>query len=320
MTYLLYEGSNALDFTGPMEAFRLATEIVAQSRPDTVAYRQNVASLDGGPVTTTSGLVCMTSRIDDSETPGGTLILPGGPTAHRGRPPQALIDWIIRNEHRFDRVCSVCTGAFLLAEAGLLDGLRAVTHWAAADALAARFPTVSVDPSPLFLRQGRIWTSAGIAAGIDLALGLVDEDWGHHVSMRAARTMVVFMRRIGPQAQASEALDVQERATSSYARLHAWIAANLSADLSVGRLAERMGVAQRTFERHYTRETGQSPARMVERMRLDAALRAIESSDISFKEIALRTGFGDERRMRRALLRHQGHSPSEFAKGIGRPR
>ncbi|MEX3760904.1 GlxA family transcriptional regulator [Paraburkholderia phenoliruptrix] len=285
-----------------------------------VAYRTTVASVDGGVLQTFPGLPVVTERLDslDAE-PIDTLIVPGVPVdEHRPLQPE-LVAWIRRNAPRARRVCSVCTGAFYLAAAGLLDGRRATTHWRDAAQLARRFPNVHVDADPIFIRDAgsgagerAVWTSAGVTAGIDLALALIEEDLGHAVAMQAARRLVVFMKRPGGQSQFSAALAAQASAGGPFDALHSWMAAHLREDLTVERLAERARMTPRTFARRYVDEVGRTPAKTVSALRLEAASRALAESRRPLKRIALDCGFGSEQNLRRAFVRRFGVLPLEY--------
>ena len=203
---------------------------------------------------------------------------------------------------RARRVASVCTGAFLLAAAGVLDGRRAATHWMYCAKLARRFPAVRVEPDPIFVCDGPVWTSAGVTAGIDLALALVEEDLGRSVALAVARYLVVFLKRPGGQAQFSAALALQA-AEDKFGALHDWINGHLADDLSLSVLADQAGMSERSFSRHYAEATGQTPARAIERLRVEAARRLLSDSRLPVKRIAQRCGFGSEETMRRRFLR-----------------
>ncbi|WP_109478041.1 helix-turn-helix domain-containing protein [Paraburkholderia sp. C35] len=319
-----------LDASGPLEAFHRAELTVRDARrvPPTsterVAYRTTVASVDGGVIDTFPGLPVLTQRLDalDSETID-TLIVPGVPVDDPHTLQPALIDWIARRAPQVRRVCSVCTGAFYLAAAGVLDGRRATTHWRDARRLAERFPRVHVDADPIFIREAlsddapedaarSVWTSAGVTAGIDLALALIQEDYGHHVAMQVARRLVVFVKRPGGQSQFSAALAAQASAGGAFDHLHGWMASNLSADLSVERLAEEARMSPRTFARRYVDEVGRTPAKTVSAMRLEAASRALAESRRPLKRIARDCGFGSEQNLRRAFMRSFGVLPLDY--------
>jgi transcriptional regulator GlxA family with amidase domain len=317
-----------LDAFGPLEAFWRAELAVAArsalpaggqsgSRGVAAAYRTTVASIDGGVLQTFPGLPVVTSRLDalDDE-PIDTLIVPGVPVDDGAPLQPELVAWLARRAPRVRRVCSVCTGAFYLAAAGLLDGRRATTHWRDAAQLARRFPKVEVDADPIFIRDVRdgraVWTSAGVTAGIDLALALIEEDLGHAVAMQAARRLVVFMKRPGGQSQFSAALAAQASAGGPFEALHSWMAENLRDDLSVERLAERTRMSPRTFARRYVDEVGRTPARTVAALRLEAASRWLAESRRPLKRIALECGFGSEQNLRRAFMRRFGVLPLDY--------
>ncbi|CAD6511075.1 HTH-type transcriptional activator RhaS [Paraburkholderia kirstenboschensis] len=293
-----------------------------RARP--IAYRTTVASIDGGVLQTFPGLPVVTERLDslDAE-PIDTLIVPGVPVDQHCTLQPELVAWIRRNAPRARRVCSVCTGAFYLAAAGLLDGRRATTHWRDAPHLARRFPNVHVDADPIFIRDAGpdearsdgervVWTSAGVTAGIDLALALIEEDLGHAVAMQAARRLVVFMKRPGGQSQFSAALAAQASAGGPFEALHSWMVGHLREDLTVERLAEHARMTPRTFARRYVDEVGRTPAKTVSALRLEAASRALAESRRPLKRIALDCGFGSEQNLRRAFVRRFGVLPLEY--------
>jgi transcriptional regulator GlxA family with amidase domain len=315
-----------LDATGPLEAFHRAELTVHGARQtpstssDPVAYRMTVASVDGGVLNSSSGLPVVTQTLASlGGAPIDTLVVPGirGDGGHMLQP--ALIDWIAQRAPQVRRVCSVCSGAFYLAAAGVLDGRRATTHWRDANLLAERFSDVNVDAEPIFIRepvQGgsdqSVWTSAGVTAGIDLALALIQEDHGHFVAMQVARQLVVFLKRSGGQSQYSAALAAQASTGGAFDSLHSWMASNLNSDLSIERLAEEVRMSPRTFARRYVDEVRRTPAKTVMVLRLEAASQALLESRSPLKRIALDCGFGSEQNLRRAFVRHFGISPVDY--------
>ncbi|CAG9198575.1 Transcriptional regulator [Paraburkholderia tropica] len=324
-----------LDACGPVEAFWRAELAVRAALCDTAAsahssthspthsptapraYRVTVASLAGGVLPTFAGLPVVTERLDSLDAAAiDTLIVPGIPIDDTTVPDPALVAWIAAAAPRARRVASVCTGAFYLAAAGLLDGRRATTHWRNAAQLARRYPQIDVDPEPIWLRDERdgraVWTSAGVTAGIDLSLALIEEDHGHAVAMQAARRLVVFMKRPGGQAQFSEALEAQSAAGGAFETLHGWMAANLHVELSVERLAEEARMSPRTFARRYVEAVGRTPARTVAAMRVEAAAHALAQSRRPVKRIAADCGFGSEQNLRRAFERRYGVLPVDY--------
>lgn len=310
-----------LDACGPLEAFwRAELEMrAAQGSTDDepVAYRTRVASIEGGTLQTHVGLPVVVERLDALEgEPIDTVIVAGTFVADRMVLDAKLVEWLVHAAPRIRRVCSVCVGAFYLAAAGLLDHRRATTHWRSADELARCFPSIDVDADPIFIRDVRdgraVWTSAGVTAGIDLALALVEEDLGHAIAIRAARRLVVFMKRPGGQSQFSATLDAQHCAGGAFDVLHAWMVANLRSDLSIERLAERARMSPRTFARRYVEAVGRTPAKTVEALRLEAASQALAQSRRPMKRIALDCGFGTEQNLRRAFVRHFGVPPLNY--------
>jgi transcriptional regulator GlxA family with amidase domain len=223
----------------------------------------------------------------------------------------ALVAWVRRRATQARRVASVCTGAFLLAAAGVLDGRRAVTHWKDCARLAQRFPAVHVEADPIFICDGPVWTSAGVTAGIDLALALVEEDLGRPTALDVARHLVVFLKRPGGQAQFSAALALQA-ADDRFGALHHWINHHLEDELPLSVLADQAGMSERSFSRHYAAATGQTPARAIERLRVEAARRLLSQSPTSVKRIARRCGFGSEETMRRSFLRLLAVTPQDY--------
>ncbi|WP_253716999.1 GlxA family transcriptional regulator [Sphingomonas sp. AP4-R1] len=305
---LAYDGMNLLDLAGPLQALSTAN----RSAPSGGAarYETIVASGEGGPIVTSSGLPVVTvATATLADVPIDTLIAPGGCVGEEYEVTPALRDFIAQRASSVRRLCSVCTGAFLLAAAGQLDGRRVATHWAWLEKLKGRHPALDVDADSIFVRDGNLWTSAGVSSGIDLTLALIEQDYGPRVAIDAARQMVVFMKRAGGQSQFSVPLAAQTR-DDGFVELHAWMAANLAADMSVDRLAERACMAPRTFARTYAAKVGRTPAKTVELMRLEAACRWLEDTDLPLKNIALQAGYGDEQALRRAFHRQFGANPA----------
>jgi transcriptional regulator GlxA family with amidase domain len=314
---LAFEGVQLLDVAGPVQTFAFANGV----RKDAggAPYRIEVVTRRGGPVCTSSGLPLLTRSIASATAKSriDTLIIPGGPGVHDLLQDARTIDWVIRQASTVRRITSVCTGAFLLAEAGILAGRRVTTHWRSCGHLQQRYPDVYVDADPIYLRDGQVWTSAGVTAGIDLSLALVQEDLGRKAAMHVARLLVVFLNRPGGQSQFSAPLEAQTAAADGnapnhFALLHAWIAEHLCSDLRVERLAEHASMSPRTFARVYTAKMGLTPARMVEKIRIEAVLRSLEETDMPIKQIAAASGFGNEDRLRRAFSRQMGTTPADY--------
>jgi transcriptional regulator GlxA family with amidase domain len=246
---LAFPDVQILDIAGPAQVFTAANEFAAE-RGDAMPYEVQVVAPAGTLVKTTSGLSFATEGLTHEAMPPDTLIVAGGRGVLKAAQDDALRDWLRTRAAGARRVASVCTGAFLLAAAGLLDGRRAVTHWRHCDQLSREYPQVRVDPDPIFVRDGNVWTSAGVTAGIDLSLALVEADLGRAVGLDVARNLVVFLKRPGGQAQFSAALALQS-ADDRFAKFHEWLAEHLDDDLSLRRLAHEAGMSERTFLRHY---------------------------------------------------------------------
>ncbi|WP_047236861.1 GlxA family transcriptional regulator [Chromobacterium subtsugae] len=307
---LAHDDMNLLDLTGPVQTLFTASRRRGDGPP---LYEVITASEHGGLIATSSGLQVMTTALaalDDM--PIDTLIAPGGCKGREYRASPGLVEWVRLRAGSARRLRSVCTGAFLLAEAGLLDGRRVATHWEWAGRLQERHPALRVDPDKIFIRDGSVWTSAGVTAGIDLTLALIEEDYGHQAAIETARQLVMFIKRSGGQSQFSAPFAAQAAACGRFAELHAWVAANLAADLRVERLAAAAGMSPRTFARVYAAQTGQTPAKMVEAIRLEAACRSLEETALPLKRVAALSGHVDEQNLRRVLLRRLGITPSQY--------
>ncbi|MFI0089937.1 GlxA family transcriptional regulator [Streptomyces bobili] len=301
---VLFDDVQSLDVTGPVEVFAGADKHV----PGT--YRVRTASLDGGAVRTSSGLTLVPdTALADAPDPH-ILLVPGG-QGTRGPDPR-LTDWLREHGPRAERLVSVCTGAILLAEAGLLDGRRATTHWAYADTLARDHPAVEVDAEPVYVRDGRVSTSAGVTAGIDLALALVEEDLGRDVALGVARHLVVFLRRPGNQAQFSAQLRAQTARREPLREVQRWVTEHPDGDLSVESLAARALLSPRHFARAFRAETGLTPGRYVDRVRLEHARRLLEDTGDGVEEVSRASGYGTPEAMRRAFVKALATSPAEY--------
>jgi transcriptional regulator GlxA family with amidase domain len=304
---VLFDGIQSLDVTGPLEVFAHAT---AGGRP---AYQVRTASLGGTAVQSSSGLR-LTPDLDlralaEPEAPD-LLLVPGGEGTRRPQPE--LIGWLRENAPRAARIASVCTGAYLLAAAGLLDGRRVTTHWQYCAALAAKYPAVTVDPDPIFIKEDDLATSAGVTAGIDLALAFVEDDLGRDTALAIARALVVFLRRPGSQAQFSVQLSAQVAAREPIRDVQQWVSEHPAADLSVEALAARASLSPRQFARAFAAETGVPPGKYVQRTRLEAARRQLEDTATSVEQTARACGYGTPEAMRRAFIDALGVSPAEY--------
>ena len=311
---VVYPEVQILDVTGPLEVFaRAARWLVDHGRRGAPAYTVELLAACPGIVRSSSGLELVVRR-SFTEVRGriDTLLVAGGIGARRAPSDRALIRWLRRIAPRVRRLGSVCTGAFVLAEAGLLDGRRVTTHWGACRELAARYPRITIESDPIFVRDGHIHTSAGVTAGMDLALALVEEDHGREVALAVARELVMFLKRPGGQSQFSAQLMGQAADRKPIRELQAWIGEHLTADLSVAALAQRASMSARNFARVFTREVGMTPARFVERARVEAARRHLEESSAGVEAIAEECGFSSGEIMRRAFLRTVRVNPVEY--------
>lgn len=303
-----FPGVQSLDVTGPVEVFTAANDHAGRNE-----YAITFATTDGLPCPTSSGLVLVPdAAVGQVRHAPDTLVVAGGNgTAEAMRDPKLLIG-IARLARRARRVTSVCSGAFLLAEVGLLDGKRATTHWSACDLLARVYPQVDVDPDPIYTRDGNVWTSAGVTAGMDLALALVEDDLGRDAALAIARRLVLFLRRPGNQSQFSAQLRAQFADRDGLRHVQQWVADHPDADLTVSTMAARAGMSERHFARSFREEIGVTPARYVEQVRLEAARRLLEETDDGVDVVASRCGFGTAETMRRSFLRSLRLSPAEY--------
>jgi transcriptional regulator GlxA family with amidase domain len=301
-----YPNAQLLDVTGPAQVFATANELTRANGPP---YEIAIVA-EQEEVVTCSQVTLKAQFLPETNAPLDTLIIAGGSGVNAACERTPLIDWVDGRVKSARRTASVCSGAFLLAEAGLLDGRRAVTQWRRCAEFAKRFPSVRLEPDPIFIQDGPIWTSAGITAGIDLVLALVEADLGHGVALGVARQLVVYLKRPGGQAQFSAALALQQP-DPRIERLHGWILDNLHRDLPLSALAEQAGMSERSFSRHYRRLTGQTPGRAVETLRVETARRQIEEG-ASLAQVCRRCGFGSDETMRRAFLRSLGISPRDY--------
>jgi len=310
LAFLIFPGFQLLDAAGPIAAFEGASGLVPG------AYALRVVAADPGLVRSYSGVALEAERWPRLDLID-TLLVAGGDGVDAACRDRRVVERLRRARSRVPRLASVCSGALLLAEAGALTGKRATTHYCRVRQLSEQYPSVRVEPDSLWTRDGHVWTSAGISAGIDLALALISEDLGASVARDVARHLVVYAQRPGSQPQRSELLELGG-GDSRFADLNAWMRGPLDRALSVGALASRMKMSPRTFARSYVRETGVTPAKAVERLRLEAARGLLADGQTSLEHIAERTGFGDPERMRRAFVRAFGAPPSALRPGAAR--
>lgn len=313
--FVAFPDMGLLDVTGPQTVFWAASK--AMEKRGLPGYIRYTASLNGGLVHTAEGLALQTLPLADfADAAVHTIIVPGSPhIEHVLDRSTQLVEWLHHTSSTAHRTASVCSGAFLLAQAGLLQNKRAATHWGMCDMLKERFPSIEIDRDAIFIQEDTVWTSAGVTAGIDLALALVEADCGHDVAMEVARELVVYLKRPGGQAQFSELLQSQAQDGAVFDELNLWIADNLGSDnLSVEFLAEKARMSPRNFARVYKQKTGRAPAKAVEVFRLEAAKRLLEDSSRNVDQIARQCGFGDEERMRVTFQRNLGISPRDYRK------
>ena len=314
---LAFANVQVLDVTGPLQVFASANDLARQQGLP-LPYAVNVIAAQAEPVMTSAGLALVAEPLPGAETPCDTLVIAGGWGVYGAAEDPDLVAWVQDKARQSRRVTSVCTGAFLLAASGLLDGCRVATHWTRCEELARKYPSLQVEANPIFIQQGSVWTSAGVTAGIDLCLALVEEDLGRAVALEVARHLVVFLKRPGGQSQFSVTLSLQ-KGGSRFSELHAWIAEHLHLDLNIPTLAAACGMSERSFVRHYRAETGQTPARAVELIRVETARRQLADSAVAIKRIAAQCGFGSEETMRRSFLRALSITPQVYRERFSAP-
>ncbi len=316
---LTYEGGMMLDVVGPADVFAVASQYIAAMRKGSASrletYKVELVALEAGPVRLSNGIEMVATRsYRDITGPVDTLILAGGNERSilEIENDPGFATWLKRKARTVNRLASVCTGAFLLARTGLLDGHRATTHWAWCDRLAAEHPQVSVMEDAIYVKSENLYTSAGVSAGIDLALALVEEDLGRNVAMHIARQLVLFLRRPGGQSQFSVHLAAQSVKTDRFENLLTYISEHPDTDLSVATLSSQVAMSPRNFARLFREQVGETPAKYVERVRLDAARRRLEEANDKVEAVALATGFGTAETLRRTMKRHMATTPEAY--------
>ena len=315
-----FPGVLLLDVVGPLEVLAAAS-LAADHRGAGRGYVLEVIGPELTSLRATSGLRIGVDRTyADRPECLDTLIVAGGSGSRRAAHDRRVLDYVIAADFRARRLCSVCTGAEILAAAGLLDGRRVTTHWAWASTLAARYPDIEVDPDAIYCRDGRVWTSAGVTAGMDLALALVEDDFGRDLALEVSRYMVFFLKRPGGQSQFSAQLAGQIATRDPLRDLQTWIVEHPEEDLSIEQLAGRVAMSPRHFARVFRAEVGRSPGRFVESVRVEAARRRLEESAASVEEIADSVGLGTSETMRRAFLRQLGVGPAAYRDRFSTPR
>jgi transcriptional regulator GlxA family with amidase domain len=311
-----YDQITALDLVGPMEAFDSANAHCEHGSP---AYSFVVLSHRGRPFVSEAGLKISADASLDDAPPLDTIIVPGGKGLRVSDDVKPIARWLKTRSRRVRRLASVCTGIYALGEAGLMDGRRATTHWHFAADVARRFPAIRLEPDAIYIRDGHIFTSAGVTAGIDLALAFIEADLGGRIALAAARELVVYLKRTGGQMQYSEPLQFQARATDRFADLAAWLVSNLKKDLSVDVMAERVGLGPRHFSRKFKSVFGAAPADYVEALRLDESRKRLGAPNQTIDSIAASVGYASADAYRRAFERRFGVAPSLYKKKFAEP-
>ncbi|NQE63991.1 GlxA family transcriptional regulator [Caulobacter sp. RHG1] len=297
--FLVYPGFQLLDATGPIAAFEIAGRLAAG------AYALHFLSLRGGLTPSSAGVTIQTTALADAPHLD-TLLISGGDGVKVPATCEETLDFVRAAARDARRVASVCSGTYVLAAAGLLDGKRATTHWSRTQDFQRRFPNVRLEPDRIWIQDGAVWSSAGITAGIDLALAMIGADEGEAVARRTAQQLVVYHHRPGGQSQHSALIDLRP---GRFDALLSWARQNLAESLSVEQLADRAAMSPRNFARLFAQETGVTPAKAVERLRVEAARALLDSQPLQVEDVALETGFGDSERMRRAFIRAFGQPP-----------
>jgi len=317
---LLFEGSDLLDFAGPSSTFfSAARHLIRTGQADTLLYRIEPLSIDGGLIHTMQGVGIETAKAAELA-PGefDTVIVTGGLVDHKTCDPR-LIDWISRNHDKPRRIASVCCGAFLMAGAGILNGHPATTHWEDCARLQAEFEDIEVRPDCIYVQDGRLWTAAGISSGIDMALAMIEEDYGHALALLVARNLVVFLKRPGGQSQFSAPLQSQT-AEGPLSSLLNWIVENPCEDLRTEALADRANMSLRNFYRAFEAATGTSPADWVETARVEIAKRLLEQTSEKVEQVAYKSGHSSYEAMRKAFAKRLGVSPAAYRSRFARTR
>ncbi len=310
--FLLFPDALGLDVTGPLEVFNTATAVLEKRGKQHCGYRARFVAARKGPVCLSSGLEVNATASFKEPSTADILIVPGGRGAAQAAAETEVIAYVHRRAKQVKRLISVCNGAFILAAAGLLDGRQATTHWLATEALARSYPKVKVQPEAIFTRDGNIYTSAGVTTGIDLALAVVEEDFGAALALEVSRVLVLYYRRPGSQSQFSAPLEAQAAAGSRFAGLHDWLVARLDRPISAEQMADQVAMSPRNFARVFKAKTGMTPVKYLETLRLDRARELLAAGHTSLNLISEISGFGREERLRRAFVRRFKVTPSQY--------
>ena len=313
VTMLAYPDAQILDITGPLEVFARTARWLGDHRyTKGPAYQVEIVAECAGPLRTSSGLELIAARRYQDVDSTDTLLVTGGIGFREACADDRLRDWLIGQARKVKRLGSICTGSIVLAHAGLLDHRRATTHWAYCADLAGAGHDLEVDADAIFVRDGPVYTSAGVTAGMDMALAMVEEDWGQPVAVAIARELVMYLKRPGGQSQFSGHLRAQTLESGRLQETRLWILDHLGEDLTVAALAAHATMSERSFTRRFSEQTGQTPAKFVEQARVRAARRKLEETALPIETIAARCGFGSSETMRRSFMRQLGIPPSSY--------
>ena len=309
---VLFDNANGLDITGPLEVFSVATKLFRRKEVSNKGYTVTFSGNKTGLTTLSSGLKIQAEMVTGAGSATDNFIIPGGLGVDKVCETPLFIHQIKQKATTSKRTVSICTGAFILAKSGLLQGKSCTTHWSRAAELAKQYPDLNVKPDAIFIKDGNTYTSAGVTAGIDLALALVEQDYGSRIAIEIARILVLYMRRTGGQSQFSAPIELRSKAGEEFSRLHDWILENIESPLLIEDLAEYFAMSPRNFSRNFTEKTGITPGKYVELMRLGKARELLESGKQAIDIIARKCGFQREERMRRAFIRTLGVTPSQY--------
>jgi len=308
-----FENAQILDITGPLEVFsRTGRWLVDHGYAKNPPYTVELVATKAGQVECSSGisLVATNSYLDVEAV--DTLLIAGGIGYQSACESIELIDWIKKQSGQVRRIGSICTGAFLLAKAGLLENKKATTHWAYCEKLRVGDNTIDVETDAIYVRQGKVYTSAGVTSGMDMALAMVEEDWGKKVALAVAQELVLYLKRPGGQSQFSRQLSIQEAEDSKIAQLQVWMRDNPTENLNVPALADKTAMSERNFVRRFYEDVGITPAKYVEQVRVEVARRCLEDTDWPIEKLAKQSGFNNAETLRRTFLRNVGITPKEY--------
>lgn len=306
---VIFDGVQALDVAGPLDVFAEANTYL----PEHQKYEVSLVGYEAGPVSCSNGLqLTLPHGYADFDTPFDLLLIAGGPQLPNAQPPADFLKWLQDQARGATRFGSVCNGAFVLARAGLLDGKEVTTHWENAERLADEFPEACVQPDRIFIRDGRLFTSAGVTAGIDLCLSLVAEDWGHELAVRVAKRLVVYIQREGGQSQYSPYLGVRKEQDPIVGKVLRYVTEHITDTLSIEQLASAVAVSRRTFSRLFAKYAKVTPSAFVEQVRVDTARRLLEETDAPLKTVAFQCGFHNATHMRTTFSRRLNVTPKQY--------